>query len=48
METQKSPNSQNSLEKKGQSWRNHTPCPQTIQTTKVDNQEYGTGTKTDT
>ena len=35
METQKTPNSQNSLEKTEQSWRKHTPCPQTTQTTKV-------------
>ena len=30
MATQKTPNSQNNLEKKEQSWRNHTPSLQTI------------------
>ena len=30
METQKTPNSQNNLEKEEQSWKNHTPRLQTI------------------
>ena len=30
IETQKTPNSQNNLEKEKQSWRNQAPCPQTV------------------
>ena len=45
METQKTPNSQENLEKE-QRRRNHTPLLQTI-VQSYSNQQCGTGTKTD-
>ena len=48
METQKTPNSQNSLEKEEWSWRNQ-HFPTSDYTTKLQSsRQHGTGTKTDT
>ena len=48
METQKTPNSSNNLEKEEQNWRKWVPQIQAILQSQGNQHKYGTGTKTDT